>query len=394
MRFELEGNDPQAKIKVVGVGGGGGNAIANMIAEQIEGVDFVIANTDHQALDANPAATKIQIGTNLTKGLGAGGNPEMGRKAALEDVAALEETLRGADMVFIAAGMGGGTGTGAAPIVAQVAKEVGALTVGVVSKPFKFEGRRRMRFAEEGIFALGESLDTQIVIPNDGLLSLKDNLAIKDAFLFADQVLCNAVRGISDLITIRGDINVDFADVRTIMTSKGRALMGTGYGKGENRAYEAAEMAINSPLLEDIKIDGATGILINVTGGPDMTMNEISDAVGMIEDAADEDAHIIFGYVTLEEPCDEIKCTVIATGFNSEDSEIASSSTQRSSFVSTRNIYQDQASNGANIRSSITPPLNRDTVESTNSAAVRSAMGVPASETNLDIPAFMRRNQE
>ncbi|MBN2804955.1 MAG: cell division protein FtsZ [Deltaproteobacteria bacterium] len=395
MRFELDGNEPKAKIKVVGVGGGGGNAVANMIAQQIEGVDFLIANTDHQALDAHPAAIKIQIGTNLTKGLGAGGNPEMGRKAALEDVAALEEQLRGADMVFIAAGMGGGTGTGAAPIVAQVAKECGALTVGVVSKPFKFEGRRRMRFAEEGIFALGESLDTQIIIPNDGLLNLKDNLAIKDAFLFADQVLCNAVRGISDLITIRGDINVDFADVRTIMTNKGRALMGTGYGKGENRAYEAAEMAINSPLLEDIKIDGATGILINITGGPDMTMNEVSEAVGMIEDSADEDAHIIFGYVTLEEPCDEIKCTVIATGFNSEE-DLVAPQTQRPSFVSTRNIYQEQGSAGMTSRNSLIPSKARESAESVSAASVRSALNMSSGshEANLDIPAFIRRNQD
>lgn len=387
MRFELDGMDQHARIKVVGVGGGGGNAVANMIAEQIEGVEFVVVNTDHQALEANPATTKIQIGTNLTKGLGAGGHPEVGRKAALEDVSALEDALRGADMVFIAAGMGGGTGTGAASIVAQVAKEVDALTVGVVTKPFRFEGRRRSRFAEEGIAALGEEVDTQIVIPNESLLSLEQNLTINDAFAFADQVLCNAVRGISDLITIRGQINVDFADVRTIMTNRGRALMGTGYGTGPNRAMDAAEMAINSPLLDDVKINGATGILINITGGPDMTMNEVADAVAMIEESADEDAHIIFGYVTLEEPCDEVKCTVIATGFQ-QDAQAAAQTGMRSSFAP-RSSYKETSYAPAS-RSSMPAPT-RDSIEAQRPAVVRASM---TSNSDLDIPAFIRKQHQ
>ena len=397
MRFELDGMDQGARIKVVGVGGGGGNAVANMIAQQIDGVDFVVANTDHQALEANPATTKIQIGKNLTKGLGAGGNPEVGRKAALEDVAELEETLRGSDMVFIAAGMGGGTGTGAASIVAQVARETGALTVGVVSKPFRFEGRKRSRFAEEGILALAESVDTQIVIPNEGLLSLQENMTINEAFCYADQVLCNAVRGISDLITIRGKINVDFADVCTIMTNRGRALMGTGYGKGEHRAMDAAEMAINSPLLEDIKINGATGILINITGGPDMTMYEVASAVSMIEDAADEDAHIIFGYVTLDEPCDEVKCTVIATGFQKIEQQATASVPPRMSYAPTRNSYSDSSAVVIPpVRSTIPSMVSREATEKVQLCGARSvnAMSSMIGERNYDIPAFIRRQKE
>ena len=398
MRFELDGMDQHARIKVVGVGGGGGNAVANMIAEQIEGVEFVVVNTDHQALEANPATTKIQIGTNLTKGLGAGGHPEVGRKAALEDVSTLEEVLRGSDMVFIAAGMGGGTGTGAASIVAQVAKEVDALTVGVVTKPFRFEGRRRSRFAEEGINALGEEVDTQIVIPNESLLSLEQNLTINDAFCFADQVLCNAVRGISDLITIRGQINVDFADVRTIMTNRGRALMGTGYGTGPNRAMDAAEMAINSPLLEDVKINGATGILINITGGPDMTMNEVADAVAMIEESADEDSHIIFGYVTLEEPCDEVKCTVIATGFQQEESMIAPGG-YRGAYAP-KSAYKDTCGThvGRPMANVSSAGRDSDVTNTTGQHAAATRPSVPRTSVthsnDLDIPAFIRKQHQ
>lgn len=402
MHFELDGMEQQAKIRVVGVGGGGGNAVANMIAEQIEGVDFIVVNTDYQALEANPAPTKIQIGGNLTKGLGAGGTPDIGRKAALEDVARLEEALRGSDMVFVAAGMGGGTGTGAAPIVAQVAKDVDALTVGVVTKPFRFEGRKRTRFADEGISILGEEVDTQIVIPNEGLLALQENLAINDAFNFADKVLCNAVRGISDLITIRGNINVDFADVRTIMTNRGRALMGTGYGQGDRRALDAAEMAINSPLLEDIKVDGATGILINITGGPDMTMNEVADAVAMIEDSADEDAHIIFGYVTLEEPCNEVKCTVIATGFHGEELMHSPQMRRAMHAPPTREYYaQDRMSrvpaSAPVARSSMAPaPRTSESPDAVQVASVRPAVSRAsvAGDSHLDIPAFIRKQSE
>jgi len=399
MHFELDGNDQQAKIKVVGVGGGGGNAVANMIAEQMEGVEFIVVNTDHQALEANPAATKIQIGNNLTKGLGAGGLPEIGRKAALEDVSRIEETLRGADMVFVATGMGGGTGTGAAPIVAQVARDVDALTVGVVTRPFRFEGRRRLRYAEEGINVLSEEVDTQIVIPNEGLLALEENLTINDAFLYADKVLCNAVRGISDLITIRGNINVDFADVRTIMTNRGRALMGTGYGKGDRRAMEAAEMAINSPLLEDVKVNGATGILINITGGPDMTMNEVADAVSMIEEASDEEAHIIFGYVALDEPCEEVKCTVIATGFSHEDS--IGLSQERT--TATRDYHSARGHDTRTSRSSLPP---RATVnQSKRSSEIPEQVNIQSGRASgmrtssvgadhLDIPTFIRKQSE
>jgi cell division protein FtsZ len=398
MHFVFDDNDQQAKIRVVGVGGGGGNAVANMIAEQMEGVDFITVNTDHQALDANSAATKIQIGGNLTKGLGAGGLPEIGRKAALEDVGRIEEMLRGSDMVFVAAGMGGGTGTGAGPIVAQVARDVDALTVGVVTRPFKFEGRKRTKIAEEGILALAEEVDTLIVIPNQRLLQLDEDLTINDAFLFADKVLCNAVRGISDLITIRGNINVDFADVRTIMMNRGRALMGTGYGTGERRAVEAAEMAINSPLLEDISIDGATGILLNITGGPDLTMPEVAEAVSMIEDSADEDAHIIFGYVSLEEPCEEVKVTVIATGFNNADQPVqggrkAAQATGRGFYAPARSGHE--RSSRPQVTSSIAPRASevpeQVQIPAGRTSGIRTSA---ASESDLDIPAFIRRQSE
>jgi cell division protein FtsZ len=397
MHFVFDDNDQQAKIRVVGVGGGGGNAVANMIAEQMEGVDFIAVNTDHQALEANTAGNKIQIGANLTKGLGAGGLPEFGRKAALEDVARIEETLRGSDMVFVAAGLGGGTGTGAAPIVAQVARDVDALTVGVVTRPFRFEGRKRCRIADEGLQALADEVDTLIVIPNERLLQLEGDLTINEAFLFADRVLCNAVRGISDLITIRGNINVDFADVKTIMSNRGRALMGTGYGRGERRALEAAEMAINSPLLEDVSIDGATGILLNITGGPDLTMPEVAEAVSMIEDAADEDAHIIFGYVSLEEPCDEVKVTVIATGFKGAEEPVQQS--RRAAQIGNRGFYSGRPADRVSrpqVTSSIAPARATELPEQVQIPASR-ASGIRASSTSdsdLDIPAFIRRQSE
>lgn len=393
MHIEFGDNEiQQAKIKVIGVGGGGGNAIANMIAEQMDGVEFIAINTDAQALEANPAPIKIQIGGNLTKGLGAGGIPEQGRKAALEDVNRLEEVLAGSDMVFVAAGMGGGTGTGAAPIVAQVARDAGALTVGVVTKPFRFEGRKRGRIGEDGICSLSEGVDTLITIPNERLLALDDSLTMKDAFRFADKVLSNAVRGISDLITIRGDINVDFADVRTIMTNRGRALMGTGYGTGNRRAIDAAEMAINSPLLEDISIEGAMGILINITGGPDLTMMEVSEAVSMIEDSAHEDAHIIFGYVTLDEPCDEVKITVIATGFaelegtqaSQTGSRGAMQSTPRPSFLSAR-TPDPAAVHRADVPEQVQIPTG---------GRVATVRRTARNEVDLDIPAFIRKHSE
>src|SRR5689334_16577304 len=308
----------QPKIKVIGVGGGGGNAINTMIESRLDGVEFIAANTDIQALDANQAPLKIVLGgSSLTRGLGAGANPEVGRNAALEDITKLTEYLQNADMVFVTAGMGGGTGTGAAPIIAQVARECGALTVGVVTKPFGFEGRKRRRQAEEGIAQLASSVDTLITIPNDRLLSIAgQKTTMLDAFRKADEVLLNAVQGISDLITVSGLINVDFADVRTIMKEMGRALMGTGRAVGERRAIEAAQQAISSPLLEDVSITGATGILINITGGPDLTLFEVNEAATLIQEAAHEDANIIFGSVIDASFVDEVRITVIATGFD------------------------------------------------------------------------------
>ncbi|MEW5849018.1 MAG: cell division protein FtsZ [Myxococcota bacterium] len=305
-----------AVIKVVGVGGGGCNAVKTMIAGGLEGVEFIVANTDIQALAAHPAPIKVQLGQNLTKGLGAGANPEIGRNAAMEDRDRIEELLQGSDMVFVTAGMGGGTGTGGAPVIAEIAREMGILTVGVVTKPFMFEGNRRRRQAEEGIASLKAAVDTLIIIPNQRLVSLaQPGTSILDSFKMADDVLLQAVQGISELITVHGMINVDFADVKTIMRDQGMALMGTGRGRGDKRALDAAHMAISSPLLEDISIDGATGILINITGGNSLTLVEVNAAASLIQEAADEDANIIFGAVIDENMGDEIKMTVIATGF-------------------------------------------------------------------------------
>lgn len=304
-----------AKIKVVGVGGSGCNAVNTMIRTGLEGVEFITANTDKQALDASLASVKLAIGQELTKGLGAGANPEVGRKAALEDYAKISEILSGADMVFITAGMGGGTGTGAAPIFAKIAKEIGALTVGVVTKPFMFEGRRRMKHADQGMNWLRENVDSLITIPNQRLLAISGaTLSMMEAFKKADEVLLNAVQGISDLINHTGLINSDFADVKTIMQNKGLALMGIGFGEGEHRAVEAATHAISSPLLEDISIDGATGIIINITGGSNLKIHEVNEATTLIMEAAHEDAEIIFGTVIDESLKDGVKVTVIATG--------------------------------------------------------------------------------
>ncbi len=304
-----------AKIKVIGVGGSGGNAVNTMIKSGLTGVEFITVNTDRQALTASLADVKIAIGGELTKGLGAGANPEVGRRAALEDYHKIADVLAGADMVFVTAGMGGGTGTGAAPVIAKIAKELGILTVGVVTKPFDFEGRKRMRQAMEGIRFLREGVDSLITIPNQRLLSIAGNhMSFMDAFKKADEVLLNAVQGISDLINHTGLINTDFADVRTIMANKGLALMGTGVGEGEHRAVEAATNAISSPLLENISVDGATGLIINVTGGPDLTAFEVNEATTLIMEAAHEDAEIIFGSVIDENMKNKVKITVIATG--------------------------------------------------------------------------------
>ncbi len=321
--FELaEAGTQGAKIKVIGVGGSGGNAINTMIRMGLSGVEFIAANTDRQALEANLAPTKIQLGSELTKGLGAGANPEVGRKAALEDYAKISELLAGADMVFVTAGMGGGTGTGAAPIIAKIAKEVGALTVGVVTKPFTFEGRKRTRSAGQGILSLRENVDSLITIPNQRLLAVSGhNLSMLDAFKKADEVLLNAVQGISDLINTAGLVNTDFADVKTIMQNKGLALMGIGYGEGDRRAVEAASTAITSPLLEDVSINGAIGIIVNITGSSTMSIHEVNEAMMHIQEAADEEAEIIFGTVIDESMNDRIKVTVIATGLMTKDLE-------------------------------------------------------------------------
>ena len=308
-----------AKIKVVGVGGGGCNAVNTMIRSGLSGVEYIVANTDAQALSVSLAETKIQLGGTVTKGLGAGANPEIGKKSALEDYEKISEVLRGADMVFITAGMGGGTGTGAAPVIAKLARELGALTVGVVTKPFIFEGKKRFKQAEEGIRNLEESVDSLITIPNQRLLYLAgENLSLVDTFKKADDVLLNAVRGISDLINNTGHINADFADVSTVMANKGLALMGTGVATGPGRAIKAATEAISSPLLEDISINGATGIIINITGSDTLSMHETNEAVTLIMEAADENAEIIFGTVIDNNCGEDIKVTVIATGLGGQ----------------------------------------------------------------------------
>ena len=405
----------RAKIKVSGVGGGGGNAINTMIEARLEGVDFIAANTDIQALEANQAPTKIALGGNLTKGLGAGANPEVGRNAALEDIARLTEVLSSADMVFVTAGMGGGTGTGAAPIIAQVARECGALTVGVVTKPFGFEGRKRRRQAEEGIQNLQVAVDTLITIPNDRLLSVAgQKTTMLDAFRKADEVLLNAVQGISDLITIPGLINVDFADVRTIMKEMGRALMGTGRAVGERRAIEAAQQAISSPLLEDVSITGATGILINITGGPDLTLFEVNEASTLIQESAHEDANIIFGSVIDANLVDEVRITVIATGFDGAqmmvgDQTPVPAERKRATQIAMPYARPSQPPQSVELKAQAAlreQPLRQDQTPATQpipGARDRSSPGIPvqprpltpqalsgAEETELDIPAFLR----
>jgi cell division protein FtsZ len=319
--FELEENiSIGANIKVVGVGGGGSNAVSTMIEASMNGVQFIVANTDIQALNANKASGKIQLGADLTKGLGAGANPDVGRRAAIESYNEIVEQVQGADMVFVTAGMGGGTGTGGAPVVAKIARELGALTIGVVTRPFVFEGKRRSKHADGGLQELKENVDTLIVIPNQKLLAIAgDKTPLTDTFKKADEVLLQAVKGISDLINIRGLINLDFADIRTVMQAKGLALMGTGSATGENRAVEAATAAISSPLLENIKIEGATGIIINVTGGPSLSLYEVNEASTLITEAAHEDAEIIFGAVIDPDMGDEVRVTVIATGFSDPD---------------------------------------------------------------------------
>jgi cell division protein FtsZ len=366
--FDDEPPSAGARIKVIGIGGGGGNAVNHMIEAQIDGVEFLVINTDLQALIRSHAPVKLQIGGKLTKGLGAGANPEIGRDAALEDTEKILEALEGVDMVFVTVGLGGGTGTGSAPIIASLAAELDALTVAVVTKPFPFEGRHRMRQAEAGMEELRSVVDTLITIPNERLLQAADrNMSLGDAFKMADDVLRQAVQGISDLITIPGFINVDFADVRAIMKGMGMALMGTGHAVGENRAMDATQRAISSPLLEEASINGAKGVLVNITGGPDLTLFEVDEAMKVIHDASDPEANIIFGTVPDERMQNEMKITVIATGFETQPAEILHTLPVRSSTIA-------GGSNSA-PRPSTSTPSSRPTVD-------------------LDVPTFIRRKAD
>ncbi len=374
-----------AKIKVIGVGGGGGNAVNTMIREGLTGVEFITANTDAQALKVTKAQHKIQLGAGLTKGLGAGANPEVAREAAMTDAQEISEVLEGSDMVFITCGLGGGTGTGAGPVIAQIAKSMGILTVGVVTKPFLFEGKRRRRQAEEGLAQMKENVDTLITIPNQRLLTLaSEQLTLLDGFRKVDEVLLSAVKGISDLINIHGMVNVDFADVRTVMGEMGMALMGTGEARGDNRAIMAAQQAISSPLLEDVSIEGATGILINITGTSSMTLYEVNAAATLVQEAAHEDANIIFGSVIDDSLQDKIRVTVIATGFNK--------------FANKTDIDQKPAEviePQAHLRGNVMQPLNLAVAQETPPAlgqANRGRRGMPLFEEDaLEVPTFLRR---
>jgi cell division protein FtsZ len=323
--FELElDSTSSARLKVIGVGGAGGNAVNRMIGAGLRGVDFIAANTDVQALNQSLAPVRIQIGPGATRGLGSGGDPSQGRRAAEEDEQALADSLGDSDMVFITAGMGGGTGTGGAPVVARIAKATGALTVAVVTKPFLFEGRRRMKQADAGLAELREQVDTLIVIPNERLLAVvPSNLSLTDSFGVADEILLKATKGISDLVTVPGLVNLDFADVKAVMSNQGNALMGTGRATGDNRAVEAAQTAVSSPLLEDISINGAEGVLVNITGGRDLTLHEVNEAAGVVVSTAGEDANVIFGAVIDPNMDGEIQITVVATGFGRKEPRLS-----------------------------------------------------------------------
>lgn len=395
-----------AKIKVVGVGGGGSNAVNRMIDTGLEGVDFVAANTDLQALKMSRAPLKLQLGVKLTNGLGAGANPEVGRKAALEDADKIIESLEGADMVFVTAGLGGGTGTGAAPIIASLASEMGALTVAVVTKPFAFEGRRRQQQADRGLQELIDSVDTVIVIPNEKLLAVARDAGFFESFRVADDILRQAVQGISDIITIPGIINRDFADVKAIMAGMGYAVMGTATARGENRAIEAAQRAIASPLLEAGAIDGARGILINVTGSSSLKLAEVNEASTIIQNAAHEDANIIFGAVLDEKMKDEVKITVIATGFKEAfpqrrermiSAAVGSLSYSRTSTSFVPPVSIDEPEPEPVSTASASPAAPRSAVpqrEITSLDAVSDAVKGNFEQDDLDVPAFIRKRGE
>ncbi|HSH26034.1 MAG TPA: cell division protein FtsZ [Massilibacterium sp.] len=375
--LEFDTNEPIAKIKVIGVGGGGNNAVNRMIEHGVQGVEFIAVNTDSQALNLSKASTKLQIGEKLTRGLGAGANPEVGKKAAEESKEQLQEALKGADMVFVTAGMGGGTGTGAAPVIAATARELGALTVGVVTRPFTFEGRKRQGQAANGILDLKEKVDTLIVIPNDRLLEIVDkNTPMLEAFREADNVLRQGVQGISDLIAVPGLINLDFADVKTIMTDRGSALMGIGIATGENRAAEAAKKAISSPLLET-SIDGAQGVLMNITGGSNLSLFEVNEAAEIVASAADQDVNMIFGSVINDDLKDEIIVTVIATGFDDQAiSNPAKQVSKQSMPNRTRNVHSQQEHQQVET-------IIREQEKETQQV-------MQTSDDELDVPAFIR----
>lgn len=371
------GMDGKAKIKVVGIGGGGGNAVNTMISYNLKGVDFIVANTDAQALGMSGANIKIQLGADITKGLGAGGNPELGKRAAVESRDVLKRHLEGADMIFITAGEGGGTGTGGAPVVAEIAKEVGALTIAIVTKPFNFEGTKRNNQAEAGISELRKIVDTLIVIPNQRLLALVGrDISVSDSFKMIDNVLYNAVKGISDILIVPGLINLDFADVKSVMAEMGLALMGTGSASGEQRAVEAAQKAISSPLLEDNSIQGARGILLNITGGPNMSLYEINEAASIIRGEAHEEANIIFGTAVDPSLGDEIRITVIATGFDNTREK--------------RNVIPQVAAIGNFRRNDLTIPTFMRQERLAGGKVIEMEYPDEENYKDLDSPAFLR----
>ena len=399
-----------ARIKVIGIGGGGGNAVNRMIEAGMDGIEFVVANTDLQALRMSRAATKIQLGVKLTNGLGAGANPEVGRKAALEDSDKIIEALEGADMVFVTTGLGGGTGTGAAPIIASLASEMGALTVAVVTKPFAFEGKRRMQQAERGVAELMDSVDTTIVIPNEKLLAVAQDAGFFESFRVADDILRQGVQGISDIITIPGIINRDFADVKAIMARMGYAVMGTATANGSRRAIEAAQKAIASPLLEAGAIDGARGILINITGSASLKLAEVQEACSIIQNAADDDANIIFGAVLDEKMKDAVKITVIATGFRDEDRPrrrtessgftVNAGADDLDSMPESPRMVMESPEEQVGSSSSSSFTASKSVATSLASADViardsmRDAMIANFEQADLDVPAFLRKRGE
>jgi cell division protein FtsZ len=406
-----------ATIRVIGVGGAGGNAVNRMIQAGLSGVEFIAANTDAQVLNQSFCPKKLQLGASVTKGLGSGADPAVGRRAAEEDEDLIREVLEGSDMVFVTAGMGGGTGTGAAPVTAQIARSMGALTVAVVTRPFEFEGRRRMQAADEGLRLLREEVDTLIVIPNQKLLAIVDRRTpLKEAFRVADQVLHHATKGISDLITVPGLVNLDFADVKTVMAERGNALMGAGYATGENRAYEAAQSAVQSPLLDDVSISGAEALLVNVTGGESLSLHEINEAVSVVVDAAGHDANVIFGAVIDEAMGDAISITVIATGFGKEAKAVPGLTAARGLAGVGPRIYEMETARPAK------PAIVRPTLEEEDLEPVEASDGKPGeprpaeagrpaykvtpgtarrpfggrvlTRDNMDVPAFMRKQMD